>query len=180
MYVVLYEADLYRFCERQNDKRCLKKRIFWEEISCLCWMFACLRRRLPRQRWEVQSIFATDPLQRSWMFACLRRARRSTLGPDVTRSSCSSGAATQIWTSGIICKSKKFSGGKEVIGQNHFHLHLIFKAKTWYHKGNHWIQQAGDAKMRSLITTLLLANLVIGGLKPPSVFVSVLVSVSSF
>ena len=143
----------------------------------LVWEEGCLA-----QRWEVQSIFARDPLQRSWMFACVRRARRSTLGPDVTRSSCSSGAATQIWTSGIICKSKKFSGGKEEIGQNHFHLHLMLKAKTWYHKGNHSSLNttAGDAKMRSLITTLLLANLVIGGLKPPSVFVSVLVGASSF
>ena len=32
LYVVLYEAELYRFCERQNDKRCLKRRIFCEEI----------------------------------------------------------------------------------------------------------------------------------------------------
>ena len=98
----------------------------------LVWEERCLA-----QRWEVQSIFARDPLQRSWMFACVRRARRPTLGPDVTRSSCSSDAATQIWTSGIICKSKKFSCGKEEIGQNHFHLHLIFKAQTWYHKDNH-------------------------------------------
>ena len=34
-YVYLYEANLYRFCERQNDKRCLKRRILCEEVPCL-------------------------------------------------------------------------------------------------------------------------------------------------